>query len=81
MNKRRCPTKIEYAVGVETSDAGADVWVSGRPYRLQAVVSAGTVADAISKWRDRYGLLPDIFLSPNPAHVDVVRLRQPREPC
>jgi hypothetical protein len=79
---RRChPTKIAYAVGVETSDAGADVWVSGRPFRLHAVVSAGSVADAASEWRDRYGLLPDIFLSPNPAHVDVVRLRQPRVPC
>jgi hypothetical protein len=34
----RCPARVDYAVGVETSDAGADVWVQRRPYRLSVVV-------------------------------------------
>ena len=76
MPGKKHPGKQRFTVGVETSPAGADVWRDGCPYRLHAVVVAVDLGSAIEQWRRTYGFEPNICLSLNPAHADVVELRR-----
>jgi len=75
--------RCDYAVAVETSPSGADVWYEGDPYRFSTIVRASGPSEAMGAWRRQHREDEvDIIVSQNPAYVDVVRMRRsPRMPC